>query len=129
MSHLSTQDVPCSVDHDQEDAHNVYLSYVKSDSLTCPIAKQTYVDGNPITMELDTGAARSYISQSTYYSLLKHSRPALPLSSTLLHTYGGFSLPVHGEICVQVSLAPIYPSKSTKLIVVKGSGLSLMVET
>ena len=67
-----------------------------------PVNSQVSVDGIPMTMELDTGAYISVISEHTYHSTWPHDRPALPLSPTKLRTYSGEELEVIGSISVQV---------------------------
>ena len=63
---------------------------------------QVSVDGVPMTMELDTGAAVSVISEHTYHSTWPHDRPALQPSSIKLRTYSGEELEVIGSFSVQV---------------------------
>ena len=81
-----------------------------------PVNSQVSVDGIPMTMELDTGAYISVISEHTYHSTWPHDRPALPLSPTKLRTYSGEELEVIGQhLCTSVLRGPAggnYPHSS-----------------
>ena len=89
-----------------------------------PVNSQVSVDGVPMTMELDTGAAVSVISEHTYHSTWPHDRPALQPSSTKLRTYSGEELEVIGNISVQVRYED--QQEELPLLVVRGTGASLL---
>ena len=76
----------------------------------------------PLSMELDTGAAVSVISESTFHSLLGKSIELQP-STTTLRTYLGRELPILGTAQVEVQ----YESQQATLpvFVIKGEGTSL----
>ena len=86
-----------------------------------PITVELGVNGKTLTMELDTGAAVSIISEQTQ----RKTFPDTPLrrSTAILRTYTGESMTVAGELEVQVN----YGSQSHKLplLVVAGKGPSL----
>ena len=77
-----------------------------------------------MTMELDTGAAVSVISEHTYHPTWPQDRPALQPSSTKLRTYSGEELEVIGSISVQVSYED--QLEELPLLVVRGTGASLL---
>ena len=88
---------------------------------TRPISVELEVNGKTLTMEVDTGAAVSIISQKVQEKLLPNVevRP----SRVLLRTYTGQHMSVVGEITVEVKYAE--QAASLVLIVVKGEGPSL----
>ena len=55
-------------------------------SRASPITVSVKINNCPLSMELDTGAAVSVISESTFHSLLGKSIELQP-STTTLHTY------------------------------------------
>ena len=87
-----------------------------------PICVGLQVNGSPITMEVDTGAAVSLISEETRKKLL----PAATLhhAPVRLRTYTGEMIKVLGQIDADV----VYEGqqKSLKLMVVAGQGPSLL---
>ena len=80
------------------------------------------VEGISLTMELDTGAGASIISEQTYQA---HFRE-IPLKpcSTKLHTYTGEPIQVLGLITVDVKYKD--QNASLPLVVVQGQGPSLL---
>ena len=78
-------------------------------------------DGKPLTMELDTGAAMSLVSEATYRSLFVEK--ALQQSRVRLRTYSGEPLKVAGQRKVLV----LYGDQQAELllVVVEGNGASL----
>ena len=90
-----------------------------------PIQVTVNVNGVDITMEVDTGAFISIISESTYCKYWeKGQAPPIVPSSTNLKTYTGEQLSIKGVINVTVK----YENQchSFQLTVVKGSGPSLL---
>ena len=79
------------------------------------------MNGKPISMEVDTGAALSLISQE----VKQRTFPDVPLlkSQILLWTYTGERLEVLGEMSSQVKYGK--QSKTLTLVVVEGDGPSL----
>ena len=74
-------------------------------------------------MEVDTGAGVSIASESMLASLLPSVK--LQKTSVVLRTYTGEQIPVKGSICVDVVYGQQH-HKNLKLLVVQGSGPSLM---
>lgn len=103
------------------------LNNVNSDStsrsVNSPITVTVQVDETPLTMEVDTGAFVSLISQATYQRICKDK----PLESSLaqLKTYSGEDIKVLGSITVQVQYKGC-EGKQLSLVVVEGTGPSLL---
>ena len=87
-----------------------------------PIVVTMGVNGQQLTMEVDTGAAVSVISDTTQAKLFPKCR--LDSTSAILTTYTGEQMPVVGQMKVEVS----YQKQSARLTlyVVKGQGPSLL---
>ena len=81
------------------DSYPDTLYTVTSKNHIGPLHVQLTVDGKPISMQVDTGAAASLISQVTYSSLWD-TPPPLTKSNTSLITYTGEQVP----ICIKSSL-------------------------
>ena len=81
------------------------------------------VNGQPLTMEVDTGAAVSLAPESAVASLLTHS--TLQPTGVILKTYTGEQIPVKGTMTVDVKYGQQH-HKNLKLLVVSGSGPCLM---
>ena len=60
------------------------------------------LNGTSIIMEVDSGAARTLISKSTYNLLPDCSEPKLNISNVALRAFGGNVLKVLGEIRVNL---------------------------
>ena len=84
---------------------------------------ELFINGAPLEMEIDTGAAMTLISEKTYRNLWKQP-PKLKPTSIRLRTYTGQQLVVLGTLNALVK----YEAQSTDvpLVVVKGSGPSLL---
>ena len=80
------------------------------------------MSGQPISMEIDTGASLSLISESTYKSRWPTKR-LLPTMAKL-RTYSGETLPVLGTMQVQV--CHNHQLVDLSLVVVRGDGPSLL---
>ena len=80
------------------------------------------IEGIQLGMELDTGAAVSVISESTYHSKFRH----IPLqhSDIILHTYSGEKLAVVGQMEANVNYEQ--QNKHLLLYVIKGKGPALL---
>ena len=87
-----------------------------------PIRYQLTLDGIPVWMELDTGAEVSVLPESTYLSLFPEK--ALTKSAAVLKTYTGESIPVIGEL--EVDLQYQSQSLTTRLMVVATDGPALL---
>ena len=88
---------------------------------THPIKVKLEIQGKPVDMEVDAGAAVSIISEETYKKLFPNLN--LQKVSIGLKTYTGESIPVLGEIVVEVKYQE--QSHQLSLIVVKGKGHNL----
>ena len=86
-----------------------------------PIKVEIQLNGKPLQMEVDTGAALSIISGDTKQKILPQA--TLQKSQILLQTYTGEKMEVLGELQVDVKYKK--QSKSLMLVVVGGSGPSL----
>ena len=76
------------------------------------------VNGHPLTMEIDTGAAVSLISKTTQENLFPAAR--LDKSSLILRTYTAEAIPVLGQMEVQVKYGEY--TGCHKLYIVRGKG-------
>ena len=95
-------------------------------STSAPITKEVFLNGVPLTMELDTGAARSLISSDIYQTLFRDQKPQLYATDVRLHAYGGVPLNVLGEIRVKLSMSMDSSGNDSRIVVVDGSGPALM---
>ena len=80
------------------------------------------VNGTPLEMEIDTGAAVSIVSESTWEKHLK--KPALKPCTLVLKGYPDNQLDIMG--CCEVQVQHGETTKQLELIVCKGNGLSLL---
>ena len=102
--------------------YDMWFSF--SDTPTPMQVKLTVSDAE-IPMEVDTGAALSIISDDTYRSVwASDDAPLLKPCTACLKTYTDDIIPVKGALDVQVTHRDT--SKQLSLIVVEGSGPSLM---
>ena len=88
---------------------------------TRPITVELSLDGKPITMEVDTGAAVSLISERTHKALFPETKPKK--SSIVLKTYTDERMPVIGELSVEVCYGK--QCERLPLVIVAGDGPSL----
>ena len=88
-----------------------------------PIQVNLTVNDKPLTMELDTGAAYSLISEQTYKATWSEGAPSLQQSGVKLRTYTGEQVVVVGSVTVTVC----YNMQVIELplLIVKGEGPSL----
>ena len=105
------------------DSYPDTLYTVTSKNHIGPLHVQLTVDGKPISMQVDTGAAASLISQVTYSSLWD-TPPPLTKSNTSLITYTGEQVSILGTLMTRA----LYKEQSHRLplYVVKGNGPSLL---
>ena len=107
---------------DSSERLNEYSLYqISSKQDSKPLQVEVVINGQPLTMKLDTGAAVTLVSEETFQR--KWSNVTLQTSMVRLHTYSGEPLPVVGQAEVQVQ----YGEQELKLplIVVGGKGPSL----
>ena len=82
-------------------------------------------NGNPLRMEIDTGASVSVISEETFHTIQRGEHPLqLKETSVQLRTYTGDVIPVRGSVLVPVEHNT--QSLTLPLIVTEGSGPSLL---
>ena len=106
---------------DDSGSEEFQLLTVGADS-SRPIKVEVQVNGKPVPMEVDTGAAVSIISESTLRTLFPDSN--LQHSSLVLRTYSNEHLKVLGELPVDVCYDS--QSASLSLAVVAGNGPTLL---
>ena len=81
---------------------------------TQPLQAVINIEGNPLTMEVDTGAAVSIISDKTWNSILKLQKLLLQSTTAKLRTYTGHSIVALGELSVKVEYYGQNTSGSTR---------------
>ena len=108
-------------DHSQSDPEDLQLLTIGDKSST-PIEVDLTISGKTVTMEVDTGAAVSLVSEETKQRLFPSM--ALWKSSVRLQTYTAEQMVVRGELQVEVGYGT--QSKTLTLIVVAGNGPSLL---
>ena len=117
--------------HKSENTHKVdmqepdateYRLFTVSSQTSAPLMIKLIVNGQPLQMELDTGASVSLISEQEYNQWC--DAPALEKSPVILRTYTGENLSILGTITVIAT----YNSQTNTLplLVVKGEGPNLM---
>ena len=102
-----------------EHSHVLYAVRIESGQ---PLEVDLTIEGKPLRMEVDTGAAVSLVSEKTHKSMFAES--TLQHSSAQLRTYSGEPIPVLGQVEVEVC----YGEQRAKLplLVVAGEGPCLM---
>lgn len=107
-------------------AYDDFVYKTESSNNYCPIYVPIKLNDVSTKMELDTGAARSLISQQDYLALWSEDvRPSLKSTSEQLRVYGGNPLPIVGEINVTAKYKSFKPTEIT-LVVVEDQGPLLM---
>ena len=106
---------------DAESSGDEYHLHKLGERSSDPIEVQVMANGKEMTMELDTGAAVSIISDCTRKALFPHQK--VHKSSLILKTYTEEPMKVLGNLHVRVQ----YESQEAKLVlvVVEGNGPSL----
>ena len=84
----------------------LHLFAIGSSAKPQPIKCEALIEGKPITMEVNTGAEVSLISEGTCESLFPLMQPAQ--SNVILKTYTGEVIPVVCELQVNVQYIYIY---------------------
>ena len=110
-------------DRDSDSADDSLMVCQIKDSEARPITVHLHINGTPLTMEVDTGAAVSIlISALTQKQLFP--KVSLQQTSIKLRTYTDEAIPVLGEIAVEVT----YQENTHALIlyVVQGNGPALL---
>ena len=106
---------------DSTDTEEYPLHQLTENSNSKPIELEVEVQGKTISMELDTGAAVSLISEKTYQKFF--SDVSLQKSMVKLKSYSGEDIPVMGQTEVLVKYN--HQEENLPLLVVKGDGRSL----
>ena len=109
------------VENESEDSDSDLPVHKIAAHSTHLITMKLEIQGKPVVMEVDTGAAVSVISEETYKELF--SNLTLKESPMGLKTYTGERIPVLGEVVVEVSYQQ--QNHQLSLIVVKGKGHNL----
>jgi hypothetical protein len=107
----------------QEEEYSLYNIREKTKDKSISIDEE--LGGQPIRMELDTGATKTIISEETYNKLCKNLTP-LRKTTVVLSTYTGERIPVAGKVMVPVR----YENQQHNLLafVVKGQGQICLAE-
>ena len=98
---------------------------VQQQSSSTPLQSTVKLDGKELSMEVDTGASLSLISETTYKKLWESSAlPELQPTTVKLRTYTGEEIGVLG--CINVKVQTHGQEAQLPLLVVKGKGPSLL---
>ena len=112
---------------ESDDPYNLFTVGERSpQARSGPIMVTLNVSGADLSMEVDTGAHFSLISEATYNALWPRARPRLQPIVVPLQTYTGERLSVLGTIEVTVKYAFKAQQHQLTLLVVSGSGPSLL---
>ena len=109
---------------DSDSSEQSYNLFAVQGQASAPIQVNLTVNQRPLTMELDTGASYSLISEQVYKTTWTEAEaPSLEQSAVKLHTYTGEQVVVVGSVTVTVC----YDTQVVELplLVVKGEGPSL----
>ena len=107
-----------------EDESQVYGLFKVTTQKVAPIQVNLQVNGVDTTMEVDTGAALSVMSNKKYQQLWKGRGPSIQLTDIKLTTYTGEKLEVKGNIQVQVQYQG--QRKALPLLIVGVEGPTLL---
>ena len=108
---------------DEEDKEALPLFVLQGDVPQPPILINMSLNGSPVHLELDTGAAVTVMSEQKFRQLFPDQHIEQP--SIELTTHTGELMNIVGETTMEVSFAH-QGSKSLVLVVVAGSGPSLL---
>ena len=120
---LTTEDEETETETEIYSLHKMANNKVSEPIMVTVIANQA-----ALTMEVDTGASASGISEATYQLLWPETPPVLHPSAIKLHTYMGETLKILGSTTVTVN----YQGQTAKLPLLiikgkKGSSMSLWI--
>ena len=115
-THQVTQDL-CDTDSSE------YTLFTLPSQQTKPLQAHVEIEGHHLGMEIDTGAAVSIISDKTCTSLPHLKKLPLQPTQVTLRTYTGESIPVLGELSVNVTHQD---TSHTLSLLVKEDGPSLI---
>ena len=108
------------VNPDQREEFSLFTVNGKSSK---PVSVNMEVEGKPLTMIVDTGAAMSLVTSSTFKN--KFQGTQLQPSDVVLTTYTGEAMEVLGEFPVTVKYGKQTP-QGLRLVVIRGDGPSLL---
>ena len=106
----------------ENSAESEYQLFVIQNPSSNPLKTALLVEGQQLTMEIDTGAAISLVSEETVKSSHLKDVPLLP-SDVTLRTYTGEAVSVLGKLMVKVDKDEA--TVTLPLVVVKGEGTTL----
>ena len=89
-----------------------------------PIRVSVLVNKQKVDMEVDTGAARTIISEHTFNEIQKMRKLELKTSDIILNSYSGHEIKVLGTCDVEVVYQDV--QKPLTILVVEGQGPSLL---
>ena len=112
-----TKWVEAQGEQEPDEEYGIYSVRMSSPS---PILVDVEVEGKPITMEVDTGAGLSVISEHRLKHLLLQTLASLKETSVQMKAYGGEALTVLGKLQVQVQYGA--QQAALPLYVVAGDG-------
>ena len=127
MTHTTSK--PASTHHVLDEApteeveDSPYALYRVTTHTAAPILATVKVNDVSLTVEVDTGASLSLISEETYHQLWPSNQPQLRRSEKVLSTYTSESLKVLGSLLVSVEYG--VQKSQLELLVIAGSGSSL----
>ena len=101
-----------------------YTLFPVKDAKSSPLQTTVKLDGHSVTMEIDTGASVSLISEATFRKIWGPQPPHLQASTVTLHGYGGEQIPVVGSL--NVTVQHCQQTEELSLTVVAGDGPSLL---
>ena len=110
-----------SVDEEEGEPYSLYA--IKTDKVN-PIEVDIVINNAEVTMQVDTGASVSVMSEETYKNTWTQERPALEPSTVKLKTYSGEQLKVLGSMRAQVEYKE--QKGDLPLLVVAGKGPALL---
>lgn len=120
---FDTADHPPEIMPDQSTASSNSYDMFNLHTRSQPIIIPVRLNDKNIEMELDTGAAISVISETTYKSLQLQNSAIISPSDITLRTYLGEELPILGTTDIEVTYEN--QTVSLPLVIVKGEGASL----
>ena len=110
------------MDAEEDTQEEVQAIYKIGNKTLHPMKVRVHIEGRPLLMEIDTGAAVSLISETVWKKEFPQVRPIQ--TNVVLQTYTGEPIPMVGKIIVHVSYGN--QSDHFSLYVVKGDGPSLL---
>ena len=121
---LKVSEDQCQSSETSDEEILAVFSTATSKSASEPMSVIVQVNQRELTMEVDTGASVSLISEATYKQLWQDNCPKLNRTTVKLRTYSGEMLVVLGSITVDIN----YRSQEAQLplLVVAGNGPSLL---